>query len=201
MSKKYLDYAGLKRVLAKLLPGARKIWHGTLDEWESLPLSEKEKYDQAEITETADDPNSDAVKSGDLKPLTSNGFAKFLNTIVSGVYASNWYYFNTIGWHQDQTAVIQNVPKGKYLVLFAVQGQFDGNGYVCGWCRGGTYEGYNVLSADSDIFANYALCPSVYTVNAAGNVNIKFGFYCSGGAATNGKAGARVLLFRIRDID
>ena len=49
MKKKYLDYAGLKRVLKHLLPGARKIWHGTLAEWEALSETERDKYDQAEI--------------------------------------------------------------------------------------------------------------------------------------------------------
>lgn len=48
-TKKYLDYAGLKRVLAKLLPGARKIWHGTQAEWNALSAAERDKYDQAEI--------------------------------------------------------------------------------------------------------------------------------------------------------
>lgn len=48
-TKRYLDYAGLKRVLAKLLPGARKIWHGTLAEWKALSETERDKYDQAEI--------------------------------------------------------------------------------------------------------------------------------------------------------
>ena len=49
MKKQYLDYAGLKRVLKHLLPGARKIWHGTLAEWEALSETERDKYDQAEI--------------------------------------------------------------------------------------------------------------------------------------------------------
>ena len=49
MKKKYLDYAGLKRVLKRLLPGARKIWHGTLAEWEALSETERDKYDQAEV--------------------------------------------------------------------------------------------------------------------------------------------------------
>lgn len=49
MKKQYLDYAGLKRVLKHLLPGARKIWHGTLDEWKTLSEAERDKYDQAEI--------------------------------------------------------------------------------------------------------------------------------------------------------
>ena len=49
MKKQYLDYAGLKRVLKHLLPGARKIWHGTLDEWKALSETERDKYDQAEV--------------------------------------------------------------------------------------------------------------------------------------------------------
>lgn len=49
MKKKYIDYAGLKRVLKHLLPGARKIWHGTLTEWEALSETERDEYDQAEI--------------------------------------------------------------------------------------------------------------------------------------------------------
>ena len=49
MKKQYLDYAGLKRVLKHLLPGARKIWHGTLDEWKTLSEAERDKYDQAEV--------------------------------------------------------------------------------------------------------------------------------------------------------
>ena len=55
-NKKYLDYAGLKRVLAKLLPGARKIWHGTEDEWNQLTAAERDKYDQAEIIDENDLP-------------------------------------------------------------------------------------------------------------------------------------------------
>lgn len=49
MKKQYLDYAGLKRVLKHLLPGARKIWHGTAEEWHNLSDEERDKYDQAEI--------------------------------------------------------------------------------------------------------------------------------------------------------
>ena len=49
MKKQYLDYAGLKRVLKHLLPGARKIWHGTLTEWKALSEAERDKYDQAEV--------------------------------------------------------------------------------------------------------------------------------------------------------
>lgn len=73
-TKKYLDYAGLKRVLAKLLPGARKIWHGTLAEWEALSATEKAKYDQAEVIDeyTGVPVVVDKVESGNLNPVTSN---------------------------------------------------------------------------------------------------------------------------------
>lgn len=73
-TKKYLDYAGLKRVLAKLLPGARKIWHGTLAEWENLSAAEKAKYDQAEVIDeyTGVPVVVDKVESGNLNPVTSN---------------------------------------------------------------------------------------------------------------------------------
>ena len=76
-TKKYLDYAGLKRVLAKLLPGARKIWHGTLAEWEVLSAAEKAKYDQAEVIDeyTGVPVVVDKVESGNLNPVTSNAVA------------------------------------------------------------------------------------------------------------------------------
>lgn len=48
MIRNYLDYAGLKRVLSKLF-GIRKIWHGTLAEWEALTPAERDYYDQAEV--------------------------------------------------------------------------------------------------------------------------------------------------------
>lgn len=66
MKKQYLDYAGLKRVLEHLLPGARKIWHGTLTEWEALSETERDKYDQAEVIDGSvyqSDYQSDYIKN------------------------------------------------------------------------------------------------------------------------------------------
>lgn len=76
-TKKYLDYAGLKRVLAKLLPGARKIWHGTLAEWEALSAAEKAEYDQAEVIDeyTGVPVVVDKIEAGNLNPVTSNAVA------------------------------------------------------------------------------------------------------------------------------
>lgn len=64
MKKQYLDYAGLKRVLKHLLPGARKIWHGTAEEWHGLSDEERNKYDQAEIIDGSGyhDYQSDVVR-------------------------------------------------------------------------------------------------------------------------------------------
>lgn len=56
MKKQYLDYAGLKRVLKRLLPGARKIWHGTEAEWKALSETERDKYDQAEVIDGVHSP-------------------------------------------------------------------------------------------------------------------------------------------------
>lgn len=80
-TKKYLDYAGLKRVLAKLLPGARKIWHGTLAEWEALSAEEKAKYDQAEVIDeyTGVPVVVDKVEAGNMNPVTSNAVAEALS--------------------------------------------------------------------------------------------------------------------------
>jgi len=69
-TKNYLDYAGLKRVLKHLLPGARKIWHGTRDEWEALDEIERDKHDQAEI---ASFKKEGQVVTGTFTPSTLPG--------------------------------------------------------------------------------------------------------------------------------
>ena len=66
MKKKYIDYAGLKRVLKHLLPGARKIWHGTAEEWHDLSDEERDKYDQAEIIDGS------GYEETTIMPLTPN---------------------------------------------------------------------------------------------------------------------------------
>lgn len=64
-TKKYLDYAGLKRVLKHLLPGHRKIWHGTEAEWNALSAAERDKYDQAEIESVTTDAYEDGYHTFD----------------------------------------------------------------------------------------------------------------------------------------
>ena len=112
-TKKYLDYAGLKRVLAKLLPGARKIWHGTLAEWEALSAAEKAKYDQAEVIDeyTGVPVVVDKVESGNLNPVTSNAVANAL-TAVGQAKIGTFPAITTTGNHNSNMVLTE----GTWLV-------------------------------------------------------------------------------------
>ena len=66
--KSYLDYTGLKRVLKRLLPGARKIWHGTAEEWHGLSDEERNKYDQAEVVDGSGYEETTIMPLIDAKP-------------------------------------------------------------------------------------------------------------------------------------
>lgn len=119
-TKKYLDYAGLKRVLAKLLPGARKIWHGTLAEWENLSAAEKAKYDQAEVIDeyTGVPVVVDKVESGNLNPVTSNAvYDTLVNTtkIQSTVKRSITRDPTQSTWYSANLSK-PTIPAGKRLV-------------------------------------------------------------------------------------
>lgn len=82
---KYLDKKGLAKVLSLLKFGHKKIWHGTLAEWEALSATEKAKYDQAEVIDeyTGVPVVVDKVESGNLNPVTSNAVAE-KHLIVTG---------------------------------------------------------------------------------------------------------------------
>lgn len=110
-TKKYLDYAGLKRVLAKLLPGARKIWHGTLAEWEALSATEKAKYDQAEVIDeyTGVPVVVDKVESGNLNPVTSNA--------VAGKVPQNYLTSKVQAWVTGDIDVVFTAPAGKKFIF------------------------------------------------------------------------------------
>lgn len=109
--KKYLDYAGLKRVLAKLLPGARKIWHGTIDEWDALSAAEKDKYDQAEIV-------INAVNKIELnnKNLIQNKAVYNRHAEIGWQYQSSQFRITANGWTKNLQYTFQNLPKGSYLI-------------------------------------------------------------------------------------
>lgn len=113
--KKYLDYAGLKRVLAKLLPGARKIWHGTIDEWDALSATEKDKYDQAEIV-------INAVNKIELnnKNLIQNKAVYNRHAEIGWQYQSSQFRITADGWTYNLQYTFQNLPKGSYLMCGAV---------------------------------------------------------------------------------
>ena len=74
---KYLDKKGLAKVFSLIKFGHKKIWHGTLAEWEALSAEEKAEYDQAEIID--DDTGVpvvvDKVEAGNMNAVTSNAVA------------------------------------------------------------------------------------------------------------------------------
>lgn len=78
---KYLDKYGLAKILSLIKFGHKKIWHGTLAEWENLSAAEKAKYDQAEVIDeyTGVPVVVDKVESGNLNPVTSNAVAKVVS--------------------------------------------------------------------------------------------------------------------------
>ena len=195
-NKSYLDYAGLKRVLKRFLPGIRKIWHGTIDEWEALPLAEKEKYDQAEITE----PNytkeafTDSVTAGDHRPLTSGGFASFLNRIGSACYVGDTIPQNHTGWKHNQQYTFNNVAPGTYMLQIVATGVGDGTGpfFVAASCNNVTV----CHSSLTDIFGQCGVASTYITVNTTQNVSLTYSYYNNGGVP--GRCNIRMYLIRIR---
>ena len=103
-TKKYLDYAGLKRVLAKLLPGARKIWHGTLAEWKALSEAERDKYDQAEIIDGSGNGNGNG--NGNDNDLTAE--------YIRNLHDPDWSHAESIT--ADQLVAGYTVPKRGIIV-------------------------------------------------------------------------------------
>lgn len=74
----YLDKKGLAKVFSLIKFGHKKIWHGTLAEWEALSTAEKAEYDQAEVIDeyTGVPVVVDKVEAGNLNPVTSNAVAE-----------------------------------------------------------------------------------------------------------------------------
>ena len=120
-NKSYLDYAGLKRVLKRLLPGNRKIWHGTWADWEQLSAAEKAEYDQAELTLGSFEQENLAIDTvatlNSLNPITSNAVNSEYNTNFGNVYNSAVFYGTVNNWRNNIPVTIANVPKGRYLII------------------------------------------------------------------------------------
>lgn len=113
MKKQYLDYAGLKRVLKRLLPGARKIWHGTEAEWEALSETERDKYDQAEVI----DP-----RTWHLGPLDWANAVAVSNAAIIAGYVPPTDGFFILAYVQtsaqsDQFVYINKVPIAKCVYV------------------------------------------------------------------------------------
>ena len=131
-TKKYLDYAGLKRVLAKLLPGARKIWHGTLAEWKALSEAERDKYDQAEIIDGSGSGN------GNDNGLTAE--------YIRNLHDPDWSHAESIT--ADQLIEGYTVPKRGIIVGSIIPNTYSAtgspiikiNGIVVSYARGSSNE-------------------------------------------------------------
>lgn len=195
-NKSYLDYAGLKRVLKRFIPGIRKVWHGTLEEWEALPAAEKAKYDQAEITEPdyTKEAFTNIVAAGDNRPLTSGGFASFLDTIGVNQYHGGFVAQTHQGWKYDQQYTIPNVPKGKYLLVIIAQSEPSATVpqvFVAALCEGA----HITKSASTDIFNCTAVAPKIIDITTAGNVTLNYSFYKNGGS-DRCSFGARLIRLR-----
>ena len=105
-TKKYLDYAGLKRVLAKLLPGARKIWHGTLAEWKALSEAERDKYDQAEIIDGSGNGNGNGNGNDNDNGVTPE--------LIRNLHDPDWS--QAVSITADQLVAGYTVPKRGIIV-------------------------------------------------------------------------------------
>ncbi len=109
----YLDKKGLAKVFSILKFGHKKIWHGTLAEWEALSATEKAKYDQAEVIDeyTGVPVVVDKVESGNLNPVTSNAVA-------------NWYprpdWANAVAISAAQLYAGYTAPSDGMIVLSGV---------------------------------------------------------------------------------
>ena len=82
----YLDKKGLAKVFSILKFGHKKIWHGTLAEWEALSATEKAKYDQAEVIDeyTGVPVVVDKIEAGNMNPVTSNAVAEAITAAAIG---------------------------------------------------------------------------------------------------------------------
>jgi len=129
-TRNYLDYAGLKRVLAKLLPGARKIWHGTLAEWEALSATEKAKYDQAEVIDeyTGVPVVVDKVESGNLNPVTSNAVAKVTSHDLSTL-TWNTTYVDLGTWPTG--GILERCGIVQFTKIFTVKAGIPAGTIIC----------------------------------------------------------------------
>lgn len=131
-TKNYLDYAGLKRVLKHLLPGARKIWHGNINEWNVLPAVEKDKYDQAEITIDAVDKIELGNKNHVMSKTVYNKHAE-----IGQLYQSTTFSTSVTGWsYFDYT--FKDLPAGTYImvgVIYTTGRQSGGNALGFMFCN------------------------------------------------------------------
>ena len=114
---KYLDKKGLAKVFSLIKFGHKKIWHGTLAEWEALSAEEKAEYDQAEVID--DDTGVpvvvDKIESGNMNAVTSNAVSKigtvYTKTTVQAARAAG----SAAEWYDNPSLDVSDLPNGLYI--------------------------------------------------------------------------------------
>lgn len=199
-NKKYLDYAGLKRCLAKLLPGNRKIWHGSWEDWESLSAAEKAKYDQAELVGefNYEQFQVDKVVDNTEYPVTSDAVDKTYNESLGQVITSAFFSGTVNNWRNNISVTINNVPKGKYLIFGAVYNNSVGILTINASVSSGvirTMQGVSNSSKTGDTYLNQDVV-GFYEQTEDGNKNVTFSCDVYSNNSSN-VTKAQLLLMRI----
>ena len=199
-NKKYLDYAGLKRCLAKLLPGNRKIWHGSWEDWEALSAAEKAKYDQAELVGefNYEQFQVDNAIANTENPVTSDAVDKTYNESLGQVIASAFFTGTVNSWRNYISVTINNVPKGKYLIFGAIYNSSVGILTMNNSVSSGVIRLNQCVSNSSntgDTYRNQDVI-GYYEQTEAGNKNVTFScnVYSNN---TSSASTAQLLLMRI----
>lgn len=129
---KYLDKKGLAKVFSLIKFGHKKIWHGTLAEWEALSAEEKAEYDQAEVIDeyTGVPVVVDKVEAGNLNPVTSNAVAKigkvYTKTTVQAARAAG----SVDEWYDNPSVDVSDLPNGLYICYVDTSGHSVGAGFT-----------------------------------------------------------------------
>lgn len=201
-NKSYLDYAGLKRVLKRLLPGNRKIWHGSWEDWELLSAAEKAEYDQAELTLGSfeqENTHIDTVVADTENMVSSNAVNAKYNDIGAAYVSGDFTNSNSPSWQNNIPVNIANVKKGKYLIIGEVNSNCIGIISINGTSSTGTIRVIGAVSITSYTGDNYYMDEPIafYEQPADGAANFTVNLYYSAGSFSANNAIGRIRLLKI----
>jgi hypothetical protein len=94
-----------------------RIWRGTQAEWDALSATDKDFYDQAEISGVNNDGMvyvADKIESGNMNAVTSNAVANLGKVYSATLDPQN--EFSPLSMGSKRTIISLSVPAGVYLV-------------------------------------------------------------------------------------